>query len=182
MFARTLAHTEERLAAVDRSGDARRALANLIATSWKIVFQFRALLAAAETVLPAERIRHHHDQPLTRVRALIERGQRQGVFRTDLPSDWLVTVFYTVLHGAANEVAARRLQSGDAGGLITATLLGCYSTPGAPIEAERHYSEDGSTWAPSTVEDHFSSMRPNRHTSNATAHVTTNSPTMPKPT
>jgi AcrR family transcriptional regulator len=131
VFARTLAHTEERLGAVDLSGDPRRALADLIASSWEIVSQFRALLAAAEDLLPAERIRQHHDQPLARVRTLIERGQREGAFRADLPSGWLVAVFYTVLHGAANELAAGRLDPADAGRLITATLLGCFSTPGS---------------------------------------------------
>jgi hypothetical protein len=81
------------LSAVDTTGDPRHALADLIASSWRLVTEFRALLAAAERELPAERIRAHHDQPLHRVQALIARGQRKGVFRGDQPTSWLVTVF-----------------------------------------------------------------------------------------
>jgi AcrR family transcriptional regulator len=128
-FGRIVARAEERLGAVDLSGDPREALAGLIASSWEVVFQHRALLAAAQGALPAERIRHHHEQPLTRVRSLIDRGRRDGVFRTDLPTDWLVTVFYTVLHGAAGEIGGGRLDPADAGHLITATLLAAYSPP-----------------------------------------------------
>jgi TetR/AcrR family transcriptional regulator, mexCD-oprJ operon repressor len=126
-FGRIVTRAEERLAAVDLSGEPRQALADLIASSWEVVFQHRALLAAAQGTMPAERIRHHHEQPLTRVRSLIERGQHDGVFRTDLPTDWLVTVFYTVLHGAAGEIGAGRLDATEAASLITATILAAYS-------------------------------------------------------
>jgi hypothetical protein len=56
----------------------RRALATLVASSWRIVYEFRALLAAAERALPAERIRQHHDQPMDRVRADAGRNLRAG--------------------------------------------------------------------------------------------------------
>jgi AcrR family transcriptional regulator len=133
VFVRTVAHAEERLDALDLSGDPRAALATLVASSWRIVYEFRALLAAAERALPAERIREHHDQPMDRVRALIDRGRADGAFRTDLPTRWLVATFYHVLHGAAAEINAGRLDAADAAGTITTTLLACYTAPGRTV-------------------------------------------------
>jgi TetR/AcrR family transcriptional repressor of mexCD-oprJ operon len=133
VFARTIREADVALDAVGLSGDARAALARLVASSWRIVSTHRAVLLAAEQELPAERIRSHHDRPMARVRALVERGQRDGVFRADLPAEWLVAVFYTVLHGAAGEIEAGRLAVDDAADAITATLLAAYTQPGDAV-------------------------------------------------
>jgi hypothetical protein len=37
---------------------------------------------------------------MTPLHALVERGQRDGAFRSDLPTDWLVSMFFTLMHGA----------------------------------------------------------------------------------
>jgi hypothetical protein len=58
-----------------------------------------------------------------RVQSLIEQGQRAGTFRRDLPRHWLVTTAYTLMHAAAEDVTAGRLDADDAARLITATLL-----------------------------------------------------------
>jgi AcrR family transcriptional regulator len=120
------------LDAVDLSGDPRQALARLIASSWQIVDRYRGALAAAERELGPERIRAHHGQPMSRVETLLERGRQAGVFRTDLPTTWLVALFYTVMHGAAAEITAGRLTPPDAPRVITATLLAAYTPPGKP--------------------------------------------------
>ena len=77
--------------------------------------------SASRTARPA------HDEPMSRVRSLIESGRRAGAFRADLPADWLVAVFYAVTHGAATEIRAGRLDAADAVGTITATLLAAYA-------------------------------------------------------
>jgi len=133
VFARTLGHAEETLGRLDLAGEPRAALSALIASSWEIVNQSRALLAAAERELTPERIRHHHDQPMDRVRALIDRGRAEGTFRSDLPTEWLVAMFYLVVHGAAAEISAGRLAPADAAATITATLLACYTAPGEAV-------------------------------------------------
>jgi TetR/AcrR family transcriptional regulator, mexCD-oprJ operon repressor len=124
---------DEILDALDLSGDPRDALARLVTSSWKILDQFRGALAAAERELPSGRIRTKHDRPMSRVEALIRRGQRSGVFRTDLTIEWLVALFYTVMHGAAGEIGAGRLRSADAARVIIATLLGAYTPPGTAM-------------------------------------------------
>ena len=135
-FSQALRQADEVLDAVDLSGDPRDALARLAGSSWQIIDRFRGALAAAERELPPGRIRAHHEEPMSRVAALIGRGQRDGVFRTDLPIEWMVTVFYTVMHGAAGEVGTGRLTSADAARVITATLLAAYTPPGRAVPAQ----------------------------------------------
>lgn len=118
------------LDAVDLSGDPRQALARLIVSSWPIVDRYRGALAAAERELGPERIRVHHGQPMARVETLLERGRQAGVFRTDLPTTWLVALFYAVMHGAAAEITADRLAPADAPRVITASLLAAYTPVG----------------------------------------------------
>ena len=104
-------------------GPAPEALSRLIHSSWRVVDQHRRLLAAAQHELPPARIRRHHDQAMARVERLIARGQAEGDFRTDLPRPWLVATFYSVLHSAAEEVDAGRLDPAQAPRVLTTTLL-----------------------------------------------------------
>ncbi|WP_214411069.1 hypothetical protein [Sphaerisporangium fuscum] len=113
---------ERTLSALDLSGDAGEAMTRLLASSWKLVAESAALLTAAEDVLPAGRVRELHDQPAQRMADLVRRGQRQGVFRTDLPSDWLVSVAHYILHGAADQVRAGRLAPQEAADMVTETV------------------------------------------------------------
>ena len=55
------------------------------------------------------------------MQSLIEQGQRAGTFRRDMPRQWLITTTYSLMHAAAEDTAAGRLDAGDAAGLITAT-------------------------------------------------------------
>lgn len=134
VFARTLAEADEALDAVDLTGDPRAALARLVASSWQIVNRHRALLQAAQRTIGPDRIRDQHEIPHQRVQALIKRGRREGVFRTDLPTTWLVATFHNVLHGAADEIAAGRLNEKAAGRTIVATLLAAFTAPGQLVQ------------------------------------------------
>jgi TetR/AcrR family transcriptional repressor of mexCD-oprJ operon len=104
-------------------GPASDALSRLIRSSWRVVDHHRSLLAAAQRDLPPARIRRHHDQAMARVERLIARGQDEGDFRTDLPRPWLVATFYSLMHGAAEEVDAGRLDPAQAPGVLAATIL-----------------------------------------------------------
>jgi AcrR family transcriptional regulator len=136
-FAHALRQADEILDAIDLSGDPRGALARLVAASWQLMDQFQVALDAAERELPPGRIRAHHDEPMSRVGALIDRGRRDGVFRADLPLEWLVALFYTVMHGAVGEIRAGHLKTDDAARVITATLLAAYTPPGAAAPPAR---------------------------------------------
>jgi TetR/AcrR family transcriptional repressor of mexCD-oprJ operon len=141
VFARLIHEADVAFEGLDLCGDARAALARLVASSWRIVAAHRSVLAAAEHELPAERIRSLHDRPMERVRALVERGRRDGVFRRDLPVEWLVAIFYTVLHGAADEIEAGRLAVDEAADAIIAALLAAYTPPGAVVPAPSDVSD-----------------------------------------
>ncbi|MBM2622089.1 TetR/AcrR family transcriptional regulator [Actinoplanes sp. LDG1-06] len=113
---------EETLSAVDLTGDPRDALSRLLASSWSLVSESAALLAAAEKVLPEGRIRDLHAGAADRIEALIRRGQDEGVFRTDLPLTWLVNVIQHVLHGAAEELRTGRLREAAVAEVVTRTV------------------------------------------------------------
>ena len=129
VLARTVERADAILDATDTSGDPAQALARLVASSWQIVHQFRNILLAAQRELPAERIRGVHDRILRRIQSLITRGQQAGTFRRDLPQQWLITTAYSLMHAAAEDATAGRLDPGDAARLITATLLAAFAPP-----------------------------------------------------
>ncbi|WP_241386697.1 TetR/AcrR family transcriptional regulator [Rhodococcus sp. CH91] len=126
---RALADAEEAFDRIDLTGDPREALGRLVAGSWSLTADAGALLAAAEQALPAEDVRAAHDGLFARVTALIDRGRAEGVFRTDLPSSWLVSVLHSLVHCAATEVAAGRLPAERAAEYIVSTALPSFAPP-----------------------------------------------------
>jgi TetR/AcrR family transcriptional regulator, mexCD-oprJ operon repressor len=133
VLTRTLEEADTALDSTDTKGDPQQALTRLVGASWQIVYQFRSVLQAAQHELPAERIRAVHDRILRRVQTLIDRGQRAGVFRDDLPKRWLVTTAFSLIHAAAEDSAAGRLNADDAPRVIAATLLAALTAPGTAV-------------------------------------------------
>lgn len=133
VFERVSAQSSEILDAVDTSGDPAAALKRLVAATWQVVHRFNAVRQAAEGELPEARIRSHHDVHFRRLNTLLARGQHAGAFRRDLPRHWLITVYYRVIHAAADDCAAGRITHQDAGRLIAATLLAAFTTPGERV-------------------------------------------------
>ncbi len=118
---------------VDLSGDPRKALTRLIEASWEVVDQSRSILMAAQKELTPVRIQELHREPAARVARLVERGQAEGVFRSDVPVSWLVATLHNLMHGAADEIHAGRLTANDAGGYIAATALAAFTPPGRKV-------------------------------------------------
>jgi AcrR family transcriptional regulator len=125
-----LGAADEVLSAVDLSGDPREAMRRLLTASWSLVAESVGLLAAADGVVPAERLRKLHGRPAERIATLIERGRDEGAFRADLPLSWLVSAVHLLVHGAAGEVRAGRLAPKDAPRVLTASVLGLLAPPG----------------------------------------------------
>jgi AcrR family transcriptional regulator len=123
---------EETLSAVDLSGDARHALARLLESSWSLVAESGALLRAAQGVLPAGRLRELHAAPAERFEHLLRGGQKDGVFRTDLPITWLVSAVHHLLHAAAEEQNAGRLADVDVSRVVTVSVLSLLTPPSQP--------------------------------------------------
>ncbi len=120
---RTLDTAQEAIAAVDLSGPSRDALRRLVDTCWQLVADSGSLLVAAERALPPERILAAHTNLMTPVGTFLERARADGEFRSDQPVSWQLAVFHGIVHTAATEIAAGRLDADNAGATITATLL-----------------------------------------------------------
>lgn len=120
---RTIDRSEAELAEIDLDGDAVAALDRLVRRSWRIVDTFHRLLGVAEEALSNDRIMAHHAEPMARVQALIERGQREGSMRRDLGAEWLTSCYTAILHAAAAEMRAGRLAEADADGVVAATVV-----------------------------------------------------------
>ncbi|EIC08553.1 TetR/AcrR family transcriptional regulator [Sediminivirga luteola] len=129
-LAESIERGEEVLREVPLDGEATEAFRGLVASSWVLVDQSRALLAAAQKELPAARIREMHEKAEARMRGLLLRGQREGAFRSDLPVTWLLTTTHVVMNGAAEEVRVGRLDPDDAPWFIEAILIPAFTVTG----------------------------------------------------
>jgi TetR/AcrR family transcriptional regulator, mexCD-oprJ operon repressor len=128
--ARALDEFDATLDAIDLTGDPRDALVRFVDAIWRPTAESAQLVVAAERSLTQEEVVAAHERPTQRLTAFIESGRAQQAFRRDLPTSWLVAVFRSVVHTAANEVAAGRLDAGAAGGMIATTLLAAFRPPG----------------------------------------------------
>ncbi|MGW2149489.1 TetR/AcrR family transcriptional regulator [Nonomuraea bangladeshensis] len=108
---------------------APEAMAALLRSSWEVLDRHRRLFVAADRIMATERIREHHERPLRRVERLIERGRREGDFRTDLPLPWLVTTFFSIIHSAAQERESGRLPAEDVERVLVTTMLSLLTSP-----------------------------------------------------
>jgi AcrR family transcriptional regulator len=129
VFEATMDRAESEVAAVDIDQDTWTSLNELVQSSWRVLFHFNALLAAAERYLPSDQIRAHHDKPLARVISLLEKGRSEGTFRSDHTLEWQVACFYAILHSAAAEIRAGRLEEVDARKILPATVRALLMSP-----------------------------------------------------
>jgi TetR/AcrR family transcriptional repressor of mexCD-oprJ operon len=130
---RALDEASATLGQVDLSGDPVDALVRLTHSSWELVDRLSGVMFAARHELPAKRIRTAHDRVMGHLAALVDHGQSDGTFRTDLPASWLITTAVSLMHAAAEDVEAGRLKRSAAPGHVAATLLAAYTPPGSAV-------------------------------------------------
>jgi len=79
---------------------------------------------AAERSLPAAEVRGLHDNGLERqVAAFFAEAQRRAEFRRDLPTSWMVATLHALVHAAAVETEAGRLDPAVALDTLATTML-----------------------------------------------------------
>jgi AcrR family transcriptional regulator len=115
-------------------GPADEAVGRLVRLAWPTLDRHRGLHTAASVLHPSV-LRDRHSAVLERIRRLIERGQAEGSIRADLSADWLVTVCYSLMHGAAEAVNDRRLDRVDAADALEKAVGGALATPHHPSNA-----------------------------------------------
>ena len=68
-----------------------QALDRMLAAAWQHLARYQAMAAAVAELLSPEAIIRTHQAAHHTIGALLERGQADGSFRTDLPAGWLIT-------------------------------------------------------------------------------------------
>lgn len=124
---RAIADTDAALAELDVGGEPREALGRLIEVTWRLTHRYGALVVAASQALSSEQFQRAHDEPVARVRGLLERGRALGAFRADQPIEWQLTVIQTLLHGASAAVHRGEIPADDAARLVRMTVLAAVS-------------------------------------------------------
>jgi TetR/AcrR family transcriptional regulator, mexCD-oprJ operon repressor len=103
-------------------GPAIDALDRLLAAGWGMLARHDAIARTAATQLSSDVLRDLHHSILSRVRRLAERGREDGSFREDVPIDWLVACVYALIHAAADEVRAGRMDPDAALEVLRTTM------------------------------------------------------------
>jgi AcrR family transcriptional regulator len=103
-------------------GPALPALRRLIAASWEQLGRHEDIARAAAAELSGDALRRAHQTARAVISALVERGRREGVFRTDLPSAWLVTSCLALIHAAAEGTRAGELDADAASAALSALV------------------------------------------------------------
>ena len=100
-------------------GEPREALERVLRATWQKLDSFQALLTINTARLSPEELHRRHLPVVSLFAPLIERGQKAGVFRSDLPVSWHLAVIRALAHTASFELQAGRIaedrgRSGDA--------------------------------------------------------------------
>jgi TetR/AcrR family transcriptional regulator, mexCD-oprJ operon repressor len=104
-------------------GDPVEALERVVTIAWREIERQQAIRQAAAEELSPEAVWRAHQSAARTVRRLVERGRRQGAFRTDLPVQWLVASCFSLLHTAADEVRAERIKPETAMNAVRTSLV-----------------------------------------------------------
>ena len=117
-------------AAEPQRGEPAEALERVLRATWKQLAQFHGLLAINTARLSAEELHRRHLPVLDQLKPLIERGQKQGDFRSDLPVSWLLAVTRSIVHTASHEIRGGRMQESEAEDVMISTVLRAISGNG----------------------------------------------------
>jgi AcrR family transcriptional regulator len=115
-----------RLAEPER-GEPREALERVLLATWRELGRFHALLSINTARLSAEELHRRHLPVLTLLEPLIERGQKEGVFRSELPVSWHLAVIRAIVHTASREVQGGRLAGAEAESVMLSTAIAAIS-------------------------------------------------------
>src|SRR5215217_1377375 len=107
-------------AAEPEHGDAADALCRVVEAAWRTLGRYHALVAI-NAQLPQAELHHRHHSVLAALKPLIERGQREGTFRSDVPAAWHVSMVLALIHAASAELRAGSLPEDEIGPAVVTT-------------------------------------------------------------
>ena len=115
------------------ASSALEALELAITASWEELTGHRPIAEAAAAHLTPETIRRTHDAAYAHARRLFEAGIGRGEFRSDMPVEWLLSVYYALLHAAADDVRAGRIDGPTALNALTTTMRAAFAPSDAAV-------------------------------------------------
>jgi TetR/AcrR family transcriptional regulator, mexCD-oprJ operon repressor len=116
------------------------ALDRMIATAWQHLARYGAMAAAVADLLSPEAITRTHQAAHHTLAALLERGQADGSFRTDLPAGWLVTASIALVHACSDQVRVGQVDEHEAVRILTTSIRDLFTgtSPGKPSDHTEH--------------------------------------------
>ena len=124
---RAIANAAEVIASASPDeGDPREALTRVLATAWRTLGPYHALVEINARLAP-DRLRALHAPVLGQLRPLLKRGQADGDFNRDLPLDWMLTVILELIHAASRDASSGRMSSKAAEQALIASVTGALS-------------------------------------------------------
>jgi AcrR family transcriptional regulator len=109
-------------------GDADAALGRVVEETWRRLGRYHALIDI-NTRLPHSQLHDRHRSVLATLEPLIERGQREGRFRADVPPAWHLSMLMALIHAASAELRAGRLPAEQVERAMVETVLGAVRKP-----------------------------------------------------
>jgi len=104
-------------------GEPVEALERVIRATWKELSQFHGVLAINIGRLSPKELRRRHLPMTTQFIPLLERGQADGVFRSDVSAEWLIAVVRAIVHVASTELQAGRISQAEVERTMLTTAL-----------------------------------------------------------
>jgi len=108
-------------------GEPKEALERVLLATWKQLSQFHSVLQININRLSAKELHRRHLPMTTQIVPLLERGQAEGVFRTDASATWLIAAVRAIVHTASTELQAGRLSQADVERTMLTTALAAVS-------------------------------------------------------
>ncbi len=112
---------------------APEAMERVLRAAWQVIGRYRGLVIVNQRLERGE-LRARLAPALAPVRALIQRGQRDGAFDPELPAEWLLSTVIDLIHAASRQVTSGAMDPGAAERALlrtaTATLIS--HGPGQP--------------------------------------------------
>ena len=115
--------TEAIQAAEPARSDPAEALRRVVTAAWRALGRFH-ILVEVNARLPHADLHAMHQPVLGVLVPLIDRGQRDGIFRADVPVAWHLSMLLALIHAASGELSAGRMPQAAVEAALLETVLG----------------------------------------------------------
>jgi TetR/AcrR family transcriptional regulator, mexCD-oprJ operon repressor len=127
-----IAATAAFAAARPDEGPAGEALMRMVAASWQQLAGSEGFVRRASQYV-SEGARHRtHGALIAPLKALVLRGSAEDAFRSDVPVDWLVTMYLGLVHAAADHAVVHDAPREEARTLLQTTVGELFSASRGP--------------------------------------------------